>query len=769
MLKGNDGPVESGSRKDLWMNPASYRLLVVEDCDADARHFQLTLDRSPSKPAFEFVRAKTITEAMAVLAQASPHAVVLDLSLPDAEGEEGFRAIHDADPEVPIVVLTGCDDDALAFSLLESGAQDYLLKSNLSAADLQRCLRYAIKRGEAERVLERARRAAEEANRAKDSFLAAMSHEIRTPLNAILGMADLLLETPLREDQRDHVQVFARAGRGLLDLLENALERSRIATGHFELRCEPYDVAALAEDTVEMFGFVAHEKGVALIADVAPDLPRQQLGDPARLRQILVNLVGNAVKFTDAGSVEVVVRLAPGSQGQAFEIEVSDTGPGIPPDRIDSMFEGIAHSDSGDFARYGGTGLGLSICLELATRMEGSIEAANRPGGGARFAVRLPLVRDPEHVEEPASQQRLAGQRVLVVAPSSAEGRRYGAWLRNEGAVTSLCTSDELVQEALSDDLGFDAVILDARMAEQRGLAIAEQLATRPERPRHLIVLLSMDQRSDDYARCERIGARPLMKPLRREVLVEAARGRTPAACVTRNAELARLGPLKLLLAEDSIDNRNLVAAFLRGTGVSLVCARDGAEAVRTYQESNFDLVLMDVNLPILDGHEATRRIRVWERERGVPLVPIVAVTAYTSADDVKASREAGCDAHISKPFSRKTLLDAISRYAQASVIATKAALPDALDPEIADLLPAYLERRAEDVEALHSALAAHDYKSVRTLGHRMKGSGASYGLPRVSEIGAALEIAGKCGDQCGAEGAVLELARLVASLARAT
>jgi signal transduction histidine kinase/HPt (histidine-containing phosphotransfer) domain-containing protein len=714
------------------------------------------------------VRAKTVAEAVAALERVSPHVVVLDLSLPDAEGEECFRAVHEADPEVPIVVLTGNDDDELALGLLESGAQDYLLKSALSTADIQRCLRYAIKRGEAERVLERARRAAEEANRAKDSFVAAMSHEIRTPLNAILGMADLLLETPLRDDQRDYVQVFARAGHGLLDLLENALERSRISTGRFELRHEPCDIVALAEDTVEMFGFVAHEKGVGLVADVAPDVPRKLLGDPARLRQILVNLVSNAIKFTDTGCVEVEVRLVPGSQGKEFEIEVSDTGPGIPPDRIDSVFAGMVHADAADFARYGGTGLGLSICLELATRMDGSIEAENRPTGGARFTVQLPLLRDAEDSESPGSQQRLAGRRVLVAVSSRAEGRRYAAWLRNEGAVATLCTSRESVRVALTGDSRFDAVMVDSRLDGQRGLAIAEELAARPERPRHLLVLLSMDQGSDDYARCECIGARPLMKPLRRELLVEASRGRIPAACVTRDPDLARLGPLKILLAEDSVDNRNLVAAFLRGTGVSLTCVGNGAEAVRAYQESNFDLVLMDVNLPVLDGHEATRRIRAWEHARGIPPQPVVALTAHTSAEDVKASREAGCDAHVSKPFSRQALHDAVSRYAWASVLATTGVAADAIDSEIAELLPEYLERRYEDVATLNRALREHDFEVVQTLGHRMKGSGASYGLPRVSEIGAALEIAAKGADQDGAEGAVLELSKLIDSLADA-
>ena len=745
------------------MLPEHYRLLVVEDNEPDAQQLERALRRAGGRPPFEIRRARSAAEAVAVLAERAFDAIVLDLSLPDASGAECFEGIRAVAGDAPIVIMTGHEDDALALSLLERGAQDYVLKSQLSPPDVERCIRYAIKRREAERALERGLRTAEEAARAKGSFIAAMSHEIRTPLNAILGMADLLLGTTLQRDQREYVQVFRRAGRGLLDLLENVLELSRLESGRFELRHDSFDAVSLVQDCVEMFGFAAHGKGLALVADMEPTLVPHRIGDPARVRQILVNLVGNAVKFTEAGCVEVSLRDV--GAGSGLEIEVLDTGPGIPSDRLERIFERFAQADPGVFTRHGGSGLGLALCRELVERMGGSIGARNRPKGGAGFTVRVPLRVDPLVQTEPKPLARLAGLRVLLVDDSQPERRCYAAWLRREGAEVVEVASAAAAREALALTR-FGVAVLDARMPEEGGLSIAETLAGCVDRPR-VVVLLSMNHRSADYARCAAAAAHPLLKPLRCETLVETVRGASPKTVEPDATLPTKLGSLKLLLAEDSVDNRALVEAFLRDTDVELRCVETGADALRVLRGEEFDLILMDVSMPEMDGHEATRRIRARERERGAQAVPILALTAHASPADARASLAAGCDGHMTKPFDRRALLEAIRRYARRPSGAEGELAPPEIDidPQIADLLPDYLKRRSQDVGALRIALAAGDRDTLRTLGHRMKGSGTGYGLPRVSELGAELERAARHDDLAGADRTIQALAALLAAL----
>lgn len=751
-------------------------LLLVEDDPVDARELELALERAGQRDDYRIVRAGSLAEAFERLEEEPPDLVALDLSLPDASGEEGVDRLRERAPELGVVVLTGRDDDELALRLLEKGAQDYLLKATLEPRELARCLRYSAKRAEAERALAHAQRSAEEATRAKSSFVATMSHEVRTPLGAILGMAELLRATKLCPDQREYVGVLERAGRGLLDLLNNVLELSRLESGRLELAREPVELRSLVVDTAEIFAHAAHRKGVDLVADVAEELPALLLGDGARLRQVLVNLVGNATKFTERGAVEILALRRDG----ALELAVRDSGPGLPEGRIEALFGRFEQGDDRVAERHGGSGLGLALCREIVEHMGGELHAANRPEGGALFTVLLPLEAVPDaEADEPSPDADLAGWRVLVVDDEGAERSVCAGWLRRAGAeVRELATVGE-ADRALRAGPGPDALVVDARMRDRGGIEWLEALRAEGRAlPACLVVLLMLNHRSADRRRCRALGAVPLLKTARRAALLRAVAGEghappDTAACAAAPA-LPR--PLHVLLAEDSADNRVLARAYLEGTGAELHCVTNGRDAVEARRRGRFDVVLMDVGMPDMDGLEATRRIRAHEREAGLERVPVVAVTAHVVEEVSRELGPAGCDDALIKPFDRAALLAALRRAAPSGdeapapveASARTVSMP-ALDPEVADLVPEYLERRAADAAALRRAIDAGEFERVRTLGHRMKGSGSSYGLPEVTSLGRALEAAGRARDPKAARRARGELERLVASLRSST
>jgi signal transduction histidine kinase/HPt (histidine-containing phosphotransfer) domain-containing protein len=763
---------------------AEAQILVVEDDDLDFRQLELALRRAKGI-RFRAARADSLSRALAALQQYVPDVICLDLSLPETTGQETFERVHAAAPTVPVVILTGHDDDELAMRLLESGAQDYLVKSTLAPHDLARCIRYAQKRGEVECALTKARQEAEEAARVKSAFLATMSHEIRTPLTAILGMSDLLLGTSLSDDQREYVRIFRRAGTGLLELLNNVLELSRLDSNRFEVHTQEVDLFGLVVDSLEMFAFAAHRKGLALTADMEPDLPRYVRLDGARVRQVLFNVVGNAVKFTDRGRVEVRVRPENGQ----IRIEVADTGPGIRPEELEQIFERFHQGTPVCSAPIGGSGLGLTLCRELLNRMGGSILAANRANGGSVFHITLPL--EPTEGDRSAMEppEELCGQSVLVVDDDPLERACYARWLARAGArVRSVGTLAEARSE-LSENPGYDTLVIDSRMREGGGLELAEELATRGTVPPRLVILLMMDHRAQDAARCQALGARHLTKPMMPERLWHAVVGLDPAPAEDTPNDVACLPPLRLLLAEDSPDNRTLVQAFLRDTPVELVCAETGREVVEAVEAEpdRFDGVLMDIGMPDLDGLEATRRIRRWEAEQGHPRLPIAALTAHASEADAQAARDAGCDLYVPKPFDKRALvrtaaeLGTLSRErgrgcgraggttagdgpaeAANGMAAEHEDLQLEPDPEIEDLVPKYLESRAQDVETLRAAIDQGDFERVRTIGHRMKGSGGGYGMPQIGRLGATLERAGRASDRPTAEQATRDLAGLL-------
>jgi len=633
-------------------------------------------------------------------------------------------------------------------------------------------------RKRAEAAIREARDVAERAAHARSAFLANMSHEIRTPMNAVLGFVELVLDTELSVEQRRALELVRSSSEALLTILNDILDYSKIEAEHLELETIPFDLPKVVHATANLLAVRAREKHLELTVDVTPDVPHLVRGDPTRVRQVLMNLIGNAIKFTEQGEVAVSAVVAGGDTNRAsVRFRVRDTGIGISEDQLASIFREFSQADASMTRRYGGTGLGLAISRKLVALMRGELTVTSEVGRGSEFGFTLsfPIAAAAPQAQTGGATTSLGGRRLLVVDDNETNRRILRDMLGAEGiAVHEAPRADaglDALRRGVQAGAPYDLVILDAQMPDLDGFELAGAVRADPElAATKLLILTSAGQRGDGE-RCRHLGIQAyLTKPIARADLIEAVgtvlaeappAGAAPAL-ITRHSIAESRHTLRILLAEDNPVNQQVATAMLLKRGHQVDIVSNGREAVDAVGARTYDVVLMDIQMPEMDGFAATEAIRALPAGR---TLPIIALTAHALSGERERCLERGMTGYVAKPFKAHDLFGAVEGRTAATtgaaavppppvdLAAFRATMREAGAEEAVDgILATFASTLPQRLEALAAATRGSEAEPIQRAAHAFKSAAATIGAHRLAQLLEEMEASARSGDVAHAQ-----------------